>query len=153
MSQWYKLEGHTPVPVPIARLDEIGGRMVAKTKAGPDVEVSTVFLALDHASSGQEPQLFETMVFGGALDQEQERYATWGAAEEGHRRWVERAKIADTASVSLAPQIKVEYECGKCHWVLRAELTIDPVAVTCPHCGTAYRILPNVKIEPVFDER
>ena len=59
---------------------------------------------------------------------------------------------ADTASVSLAPQIKVEYECGKCHRVLRAELTIDPLAVTCPYCGTAYRILPNVKIEPVFDE-
>ncbi len=57
------------------------------------VQVSTVFLGLDHGlERGGPPSLFETMVFGGMLDQEQERYATWEEAEEGHKEMVERVK-------------------------------------------------------------
>lgn len=50
------------------------------------VQVSTVFLALDHAYGGGAPLLFETMIFGGEHDQYQERYSTWAEAEEGHRK-------------------------------------------------------------------
>lgn len=66
-------------------------------KAG--VEVSTVFLGLDHNHSGQgDPILFETMVFGGDLDGEMSRYRTWDEAEAGHEAMVARV------SLSLAPR-------------------------------------------------
>jgi len=32
--------------------------------------------------------LFETMVFGGPMADEQQRYCTWAEAEAGHKRWV-----------------------------------------------------------------
>lgn len=55
--------------------------------------VSTVFLALNHAMNGnQRPLLFETMIFGGALNDTQERYTTREEALRGHADWVERAK-------------------------------------------------------------
>lgn len=47
--------------------------------------VSTIFLGIDHNSTMMPtPKLFETMVVGGELDQEQERYATWDEAKVGH---------------------------------------------------------------------
>jgi hypothetical protein len=58
-------------------------RIVAKTSEG-DVEVSTVFLALDHNFGGGEPLLYETMIFGGPHDGYQERYASREEAERGH---------------------------------------------------------------------
>ncbi len=51
--------------------------------------VSTVFLGLDHSFGSGPPLLFETMVFGGPLDGEMDRYTTWEQAEEGHLRMVE----------------------------------------------------------------
>lgn len=60
--------------------------------------VSTVFLWLDHAMAfDTEPILFETMVFGGPLDQEMERYATWSEAAAGHARMVLRCTAAKRA--------------------------------------------------------
>lgn len=57
------------------------------------VEVSTVFLGVDHSwGSSNDPIVFETMVFGGAHDNYQERYYTWGEAERGHDRIVEMVK-------------------------------------------------------------
>ena len=53
------------------------------------IQVSTVFLGLDHRFFGDGPPLiFETMVFGGPHDEAQERYCSWKAAEAGHKRWV-----------------------------------------------------------------
>jgi hypothetical protein len=53
------------------------------------VAVSTVWLGLDHNYSGSGPPLiFETMVYGGVFDREQERYATEAQALVGHHRWV-----------------------------------------------------------------
>ena len=63
---------------------ESSDRIVAKTKAWFDVEVSTVFLGLDHAFGSGPPMLFETMVFGGKYSDEQWRYSTWDEALEGH---------------------------------------------------------------------
>ena len=57
--------------------------------------VSTVWLGLDHSFSGRGRLIFETMVFGGALDQEQERYATEDEARAGHARWVAAALEAN----------------------------------------------------------
>ncbi len=55
-----------------------------------DEYVSTVFLALDHSFGNGPPILFETMVFGGPLDQETNRYATMEEAKQGHINMVKR---------------------------------------------------------------
>jgi hypothetical protein len=93
----YKLDGHDVVPVDDllewARWFETADRVIAKTHVGED-EISTVFLGLDHSYGGTVPALFETMVFGGALDQECKRYASWAAAEAGHAVMVERVRAA-----------------------------------------------------------
>ena len=52
-----------------------------------DVEVSTIFLGIDHGFGGKS-LFFETMVFGGEYDNYQERYATWEEAEIGHKKAV-----------------------------------------------------------------
>jgi hypothetical protein len=69
-------------------------RRVARDDISADVYVSTVFLGLDHQFGSGPPLLFETMVFGGTLDQEQERYLTWAEAEQGHKEMVERVRLA-----------------------------------------------------------
>lgn len=90
----YILKGHTPVVEPDvltwAKWLGTANRTVALTgKNG--VTISTVFLGLDHNFlSDGAPILFETVVFGGEHDQEQERYATWDGAEIGHQKMVER---------------------------------------------------------------
>jgi hypothetical protein len=49
------------------------------------VEVSTVFLGIDHQYGGGPPLLFETMAFGLPDDDEIcERYSTEQQAREGH---------------------------------------------------------------------
>ena len=56
-----------------------------------NVRVSTVFLGIDHNyNSDKEPLLFETMIFGGALDQWQWRYSTWEEAEVTHKAICEK---------------------------------------------------------------
>lgn len=66
---------------------ETADRKVAHTKIG-DVNISTVFLWLDHNSWQGEPLLFETMIFGGEHDDYQERYSTWEQAEKWHKEAV-----------------------------------------------------------------
>ena len=71
-------------------------RGVAYDDLGEKGRVSTVFLGLDHSFTrdrdGEQPILFETMVFGGQLDDEQERYATRAQAEAGHAAMLVRVK-------------------------------------------------------------
>lgn len=71
---------------------EKADRTVCKS-SNPDktIDVSTVFLGLDHRFGEGPPLLFETMVFGGPLDQECERYTTWDEAIAGHEVMVNRA--------------------------------------------------------------
>lgn len=67
---------------------ESGDRKVKKTKVGK-AEVSTIFVGIDHGyNSKNEPILFETVVFGGRYNEEQERYATRKEAVKGHNRLV-----------------------------------------------------------------
>jgi hypothetical protein len=66
---------------------EVDGEPVA-------IRVSTVFLGVDHNwLDGGDPQIFETMVFGGPHDGDQWRYATWDEAEAGHARTLERERL------------------------------------------------------------
>ena len=90
---WYKLDGKNTVKTDDVTAAYKEDRAVAKDKIG-DIEISTVFLGLDHQYGEGKPLLFETMVFGGELDQEQERYSTWEEAEEGHKIMIEKVKQA-----------------------------------------------------------
>lgn len=75
-----------------ARWFETADRIVKNTPVG-DAKVSTVFLGIDHSFREMgEPLLFETMVFGGQMHGEQERYSTWEEAEKGHEKMVERLR-------------------------------------------------------------
>lgn len=76
-----------------ARYYETASRQVALDKLGERGDVSTVFLGSDHRFWGEGPPLiYETLVFGGPLDGEMERYCTREEAAEGHRRMVDRVK-------------------------------------------------------------
>ena len=94
----YILVGHEPVPEPDlfawAAWLETADRVVKQTNVGDVLDVSTVFLGLDHNyGSAGPPLLFETMVFQvdltgakhyGGVANIQERYATWDEAVAGH---------------------------------------------------------------------
>lgn len=100
MTMLYVLKDRTPVPeqdtLTWALWFEDADRTVSKTQVNEDVCVSTVFLGLDHnhGLTGR-PVLFETMVFGGELDEEMRRYSTWNEAEEGHAYVVKLAQLAE----------------------------------------------------------
>lgn len=70
----------------IARLD--ASRQVARTKIGESL-VSTVFLGMPHNGGP-----FETLIFGGFLDCDGERYETIEQARYGHELWCERVRQA-----------------------------------------------------------
>lgn len=99
MSEKYILEGKTAVRcddlMSWANWFEKSERSVAITKIGA-TKISTVFLGLDHSFGRGQPLLFETMVFGGPMDQHLERYSTWEEAESGHASIVEKVKALDS---------------------------------------------------------
>jgi len=66
--------------------ENVENRIVGKTNVGK-IEISTVFLGLEHIGG-----MFETMIFGGKHDQYQERCETWEGAETQHREAVELVK-------------------------------------------------------------
>jgi hypothetical protein len=102
MCRFFKLEGKTAVPVSSAEYfqwviedPDSGSRKVRYDEylSGQDtVRVSTVFLmGINHRWIDRtDPLLFETMVFGGTMDQAQWRYSTWDQAEIGHQGVIER---------------------------------------------------------------
>jgi len=97
MSDKYILDvDWNPVPCPDLLvwgrwMQQIGnGRIVVKEKVG-DCEVSTVFLGLDHSYGEGPPLLWETLVFGGHMDQEMDRCSGGKAdARAMHDRMVSR---------------------------------------------------------------
>ena len=94
----YILQGHDVVPVDDvlqwAKWFQVADRHVANDNLS-GVQVSTVFLGLDHRFNLQGPPIvFETMVFGGEFDQYQERYSSWEEAENGHAEILQRVKTA-----------------------------------------------------------
>lgn len=94
----YILNGKKPVLEPNIMkwgkwFQDTPNRTVKKSNVG-NVKVSTVFLGVDHGYDGKEPVLFETMVFGGSMDEEMLRYKTWEDALYGHNQMVESVKEA-----------------------------------------------------------
>ena len=88
----YILNGHEVVPTTsleewaiwFNQADEL--RRVAFSVIDEGLEVSTIFLGVDHRFIGEGPPLvFETMVFRGGDPQMTWRYSTWEEAEEGHK--------------------------------------------------------------------
>lgn len=71
----------------------IDARRVALTEVAPGISVSTVFLSIDHGWGGT-PMLFESMVFGGPLDQECDRCSTREQALAQHEAMVARVRVA-----------------------------------------------------------
>lgn len=90
-----KLEGKKVVPV--ERLEDMSDifKNDKARRVGIDeidgVKVSTVFLAINHGWNGRD-LWFETMIFGGDLEGECERYQTFEQAEAGHAKWLTRVK-------------------------------------------------------------
>jgi len=78
-----------------AKWHSTADRIVAKTTT-KNGDVSTVFLGLNHQFREGPPLVFETMVFGGSLDGEMDRYSTWKEAEKGHKAMVEKVAKEDT---------------------------------------------------------
>lgn len=79
------------------KIFEEGGRRVDKTLLTNGVEVSTVFLPMDHGRltyESHDPILFETMIFGGVHDGFQDRYTTVVNARLGHAEAVKMASEA-----------------------------------------------------------
>lgn len=109
MSGEYILEGRTPVPakdmMEWAKWFEKADRVVRQTELkASNVRVSTVFLGLDHSFTGGPPLLFETLVFGGHLDGEMERYSARirsTQAPNGRAACVPGAPVGRAAEVRL----------------------------------------------------
>ena len=112
-SHHYYLDGHTPKKCKsMADILKTKDRRVSLTRVLTNqflvgwrwpfirrrvVEVSTVFLAIDHNFSGKgSPLLFETMIFGSTFfrnsNEYQIRYSTWDEAKAGHERAVKYAE-------------------------------------------------------------
>ena len=94
--EYYVLKNRVAVPVSIMEWSEWHSSVrqhsaewiVGKTQLH-NAEVSTVFLGLDHGHNEERPMVFETLVFGGAMDGDMERYSTWKEAEAGHWKMVD----------------------------------------------------------------
>lgn len=97
MSDYYDWDGH---PITLEQWVKLFGqkRHFGDTDLGSLGRVSTVWLGLDHSWGGGTPVIFETMVFGGPLDQEGMRYCTAEDARAGHEFMVMRlTSLADPA--------------------------------------------------------
>lgn len=105
--RYYTLVNHQPVAIekPSEWVNEVARRMwMLKTKSGVDpwrvaeteigdVRISTVFLGMDHRFRDEGPPiLFETMIFGGRLDNFQDRCCTWDEAEAMHAEAVKQVR-------------------------------------------------------------
>lgn len=80
----------------------IGRDEIPDDGSGQAAEVSTVWLGMDHGfGAGHAPIIFETLVFGGRLANEGERYTTEAEAIAGHAKWVAAVRGDSLTSASL----------------------------------------------------
>lgn len=107
-ARYYKLVDRVAVPCSLrewATLFESSRQVALDVVTRPDsdpVNVSTVFLGLDHSYwSGGPPILFETMAFGGPLDEHQVRYATYGEAVRGHAELLAEVKTEGELTAAM----------------------------------------------------
>ena len=98
--KYYKFEDGQPVEctdiLDWSKWFTITDRTVARTIVN-DAEISTVFLGIDHDFSHEnaKPILWETLVFGGELAGEMERYDTLVDAKVGHKRMCAQVAAAN----------------------------------------------------------
>lgn len=98
MSKYYLNEDHTYRPATLEEWSDQFENM--ERHVAEDIilgkRVSTVWLGLDHAIYGNDPLVFETMIFSEHSrgdDIYMERYTTWEEALEGHQKaiaWVRK---------------------------------------------------------------
>ena len=87
----WKLVDKEPVPTTMEEWSDIltSGKHSLWLELVEGVEVSTIFLGINIRlvvnKDGIPKGMFETMVFGGAMDKEQWRWDTYKEAEEGHK--------------------------------------------------------------------
>lgn len=91
-------------------------RRVAWDEFEPGIQISTVFLGIDHRYHGEGPPiLFETMVFGLSMEDcdFMMRYSTWDDAETGHKVVVRKVKeqLARAAKVTVNKKGEIDAEC------------------------------------------
>jgi hypothetical protein len=85
---------------------ETADRTVARTDISEHVDVSTVFLSIDHNFTGKGPPvLWETLIRGGPRDGWMDRYTSESDAKKGHKRACALAKgeIADINDAEFPP--------------------------------------------------
>lgn len=70
--------------------------------------VSTVFLGLDHSFDGGTPVLWETMVFGGELDGEQDRYVSYEDAIAGHAKILSKVMATAKSDGGLPSDVRTQ---------------------------------------------
>jgi len=135
---WFGLDGQ-PITMEAAELlFSDPARVIAKTIITTDrgqVEVSTVFLVLDHGYGDAPPVLWETMVFGGLDDMGQLRYCSREAAVAGHAEAVAfcRSAIDVDGAAILAEEVMNGVAPSRCSPTTRA--------VTAPGLRPASRAL------------
>ena len=95
MARYYILDGNGE-PVPVESFSEAEGSFEKDRRVALDdiagSRVSTVFLVIDHQYDNGPPLLFKTLVFGGPLADEMERYSTRAEALAGHAAMVARVR-------------------------------------------------------------
>lgn len=99
---YYILEGHETKKATFKEWAEWYGKRPERHVADETINgsrISTVFLGINHAYDSGPLLLFETLVFGGKLDGEMDRYTTWEQAEAGHKEMVGRVIDATDNSV------------------------------------------------------
>ena len=106
MSDKYILDvdGKTPIPCDLmtwARSCE-NKRPLKRETVAEGVDVSTVFLGIDHSFGSGPPLLWETMIFGGEHDGYQDRYSTYDEAMAGHAKAIALATGNQDANAERA---------------------------------------------------
>jgi len=85
----------TPCTVEEWAANHIPHKVAHWSMTNGDVEISTVFLGLNHAFGPGPPLIFETMVFTDIypdIDNDMHRYSTWDQALAGHKEMIERVE-------------------------------------------------------------
>lgn len=106
MSDWYDIHGNPASPYRDRSAGSEWDSVRRETKTG-DATISTVHLGLDHRFGEGPPLIFETMVFGGGLDQECDRYSTIEQAHAGHERMVDRVRVEADAFAAMMRNVEL----------------------------------------------
>lgn len=81
---------------------ELADRTIARTAVNPEVTVLTTFRGFHDTSDGGDcPLLFETRIFGGLLDAEENEYCTRAEAMAAHVALAEWCRIGNAPDAGV----------------------------------------------------